>query len=140
MKNRNVWIVIGVAVVLVVIVGLVAVSLLAGFGHTAYTRPMMRDFRYPMGGIGLGEGLLGLLCGLGLLGIGVLLVAAIIRMASHSRASSEPSLPPARQEESAMEILRQRYARGEITREEFDLMKETLTAGTTGQTPTEGTV
>lgn len=37
-----------------------------------------------------------------------------------------PALGPGRREDDVFEILRQRYARGEITREEYERMREEL--------------
>jgi putative membrane protein len=132
MKNRNLWIVIGVVVVAVVLLGLLAAALLWGGSHFAAVRPMMRGYRYPMDGFRLARGIGAFLFGLLIVGGGALLIAALVQW---GRRSAGQALPPARQEESALEILRRRYARGEITREEYDLMKATLTE----DTPTEGT-
>ena len=67
---------------------------------------------------------LGMLVPLALLALGVLL---IIWLVSSSRgATSHPGVPPSGRERSAMDIVRERYARGEITREEFEQIRKDL--------------
>ena len=57
-----------------------------------------------------------------IIALGVLLISGLV-----SRTSSQPpsNLPPA---ESALDILKKRYARGEITKEQFDEMRHDLNA------------
>lgn len=134
MKHRNLWIGIGVAVVALIVLGLLAAVLVASFGHVGYAvhmGPFMRGYRTNVGFPGIGRVLIGLLFwGVIVVG-GALLIGALLSRGRRPAGQLQPPAgqvqPPARQEESAMEILRRRYARGEITREEYDMMKETLT-------------
>jgi putative membrane protein len=77
-----------------------------------------------MMGPGMGLGIWGwvliaLLWG-GLVAFAVLLVHTLF---PHTRS---PSTQPSDREPSALEILELRYARGELSREEYELMKQTL--------------
>ncbi len=77
-----------------------------------------------MGGgwlIGLGLLVLFLL----LIGGGIALVAWFVGQQGSQKASQGLGQGP-RREDEALEILRQRYARGEIDREEFERMREDL--------------
>lgn len=78
-----------------------------------------------MTGIGMGLGGIGLLFMLlfwgGLIFGGVWLVKAIF-----TGGQQIPRGPEAPRGQSAREILNQRYARGEITREQFETMKQDL--------------
>jgi putative membrane protein len=56
-----------------------------------------------------------------LLIVGIILIVFVVTRLSRDK-SSEPKL-----HESAMDILKKRYARGEITKEEFEQMKRDLT-------------
>jgi uncharacterized membrane protein len=75
-------------------------------------------------GFGMGFGMLGLLVMLllwgGLIGLAVWLVRGLF-----PRAEQPPALP-SEHGLSARQILDRRYARGEIGREEYDLMKEAI--------------
>jgi putative membrane protein len=139
MKHRNLWIGIGAAVVALIVLGLLAAALVVGFGHVGYARPMMRGYRYTVGFSGIGRVLIGLLFWGVIIGGGALLIGTLLSRGRHPAGQIQPPpgqvQAPARQEGSAMEILRRRYARGEITREEYDMMKETLTQ----EPPIEGT-
>ena len=74
-----------------------------------------------MGGLGMGVGLLFMLLFWGaLIGLGVWLVRALFPSAA------QPPAPPTGRDLSAREILDRRFARGEIGREEYDLMRETI--------------
>ena len=143
MKHRNVWIGIGTFVVACVVLGLVAAVLVAAFGHGQYVGHMgpftyMRGYRYNVGFPGIGGALIGLLFLIAVVGGVALLIGWLFSLARRPAGQLQPPAgtiqPPAKREESAMEILRRRYARGEITREEYDMMKETLTQ----EPPTEG--
>ena len=143
MKHRNVWIGIGAFVVACVVLGLLAAVLVAVFGHAGYVGRMgpftyMRGYRYNVGLFGIGRVLLGLLFWGVVIGGGVLLIGWLFSRGRRPAGQLQPPAgtvqPPAKREESAMEILRRRYASGEITREEYDMMKETLTQ----QPPIEG--
>ncbi len=78
------------------------------------------------GGFPMGSGLLEVLL-IGLLAAG--LIAIIVVVWAISRSSNKQGSPagqPAK--DSALEILRERYARGEVTREEFEAMRRDLGA------------
>ena len=76
---------------------------------------------------GAGFGLIGLLLMVlfwgGLILLAVWLVKAIF---PGSRGERSTSKTPPKASESASEILAQRYARGEITREQFEIMKQDI--------------
>jgi putative membrane protein len=75
-----------------------------------------------MTGFGMGFGLIGILLMLLLLGGLIALAVLAIR----ALAGTNPSAPDARYSSTAREILDQRYARGEITREQYEQMKTDL--------------
>jgi putative membrane protein len=77
-----------------------------------------------IGGGGILIGLLVLLFLLLLLGAGAVVVVLIARQGSGGTGQGTGWQP--RPEGGALEILRQRYARGEITREEFLSMRDDL--------------
>lgn len=72
---------------------------------------------YGWGGMGLG--LFGMLLFWGLLAVGVVLVVRLLLGAAERR-------PPERRGKSAQEILAERYARGEIDRDEFEQKRRDL--------------
>ena len=80
-----------------------------------------------MGGLGMGFGVFGLvlmiLFWVGLIALGVWLVRALFPSAN------QPPASPNHRSLGAREILDRRFARGEISREEYDLMRETLSGG-----------
>jgi putative membrane protein len=82
-----------------------------------------------MGGMGFGFGGFGLIFTL-LFGIVVVVGAVWLLNGLFPRPnSSSPFLPPAGRGEptqSALDILRQRYARGELSKNEFDQMRRDL--------------
>ena len=57
--------------------------------------------------------------------VGIRLMVSMLRSARAAREKLDLLAPP----ETAREILDKRYARGEITREQYDEMKRTLGAG-----------
>jgi uncharacterized membrane protein len=82
-----------------------------------------------MGGLGMGFGVFGLVLMIllwgGLIVLGIWLVRALFPNANRPPASpSDRSL-------GAREILDRRFAWGEISREEYDLMRETISDGIT---------
>jgi putative membrane protein len=80
-----------------------------------------------MGGLGMGLGVFGLvlmiLFWVGLIALAVWLVRALFPSVN------QPPASPSERSLSAREILDRRFARGEISREEYDLMKETISDG-----------
>lgn len=81
---------------------------IAGFGH--------------MGGWGWGMAGLGILTMLAVVGLVVWLVVFLAR----STGPSSSSTPPEARTSDATEVLKERYARGEINREEYLQMREDL--------------
>jgi putative membrane protein len=117
MKMRNVVLGIGLAVAALLVVGLVAGLWLWSrnpYGYGMYG--MMGGYSFPWGMHSLGGGILMLLFWGLILGGGALLIGALVRQ---ERRTGSP-------EETPLEIARQRYARGEIDREEFQRIRETL--------------
>ncbi len=92
-----------------------------GWGLFGYG-PGMMDGNFGFGmmnGFGFG-GILSILFWIGIIALAVWLVGSLV-----SRASSQPpsNLPSA---ESPLDILKKRYARGEINKEQFDEMRHDL--------------
>ena len=115
MQNRDVAIIVGVIIVVVLLFGLLGGGMM-GFG--GMWPGMMGGFNGP--GYGLGGGVLMMLFWVLIIGGIVLLVAWLGRQTG--------SVPPTGtgQESTALEILKRRYARGEITREQFEQMRHDL--------------
>lgn len=79
-----------------------------------------------MMGFGMGFGVIGLLFML-LFWIGLILLAVwLVRVVFSGISRNTSSTPPSKKSSSALEILAQRYARGEITREQYEIMKEDI--------------
>jgi len=64
-------------------------------------------------------------------GLVVVALVAAIRwlIRAGDRGGAAPAVPPAVRPDDPLEILRQRYARGEIDDEEFERRRKTLTGG-----------
>ena len=80
-----------------------------------------------MGGWGLLGGLALLLFVGGLIVVGVIVIAAITR--SRGAGPRLEAGPPASRGGNAVTILKERYARGEISREEYQSVMDDLTSG-----------
>lgn len=119
MKTRNVVIGVAVAAVVLLAAGLLLGGWMGRGSYYGYGPGMMRDwgFGWPMMGGGLWMILLWLLV-LGGLGAVVWLVASAVGRGPSNR-PTDPELP--------LEILKRRYARGEIDREEFERIKDEIT-------------
>jgi len=116
--NRTAWIGLGV----VLLLALAAFSAIGGgmLGHP----PMLGYGGRPFVGFGpwfWGIGLLGLAIRLAIWGVLIMLAVSLFRRASGRSATDEY-----RREESSVEILRRRYAAGEINREQFEEMRRVL--------------
>ena len=79
-----------------------------------------------MMGFGMGFGMLGLL--FMFLFWGALIFGAVwlVRAIFTSNSGQNPSAPQPGQGSNPLDILAQRYARGEITREQYEIMKQDL--------------
>jgi putative membrane protein len=116
MKKRNVVIGVAVAIVVLFVVAIIVGAMMGGRAPYGYGPGMMGSFRQPFGMHMFGGGLLALLFGVLVLGGLALLVSRLVRKDEM----------PARREETPLEIAKRRYAGGEIDREEFDRIKESL--------------
>jgi len=121
-STRVIWIVIAVLIGLGLFAGGYLLSRNA-WGLFGYGPGMMGgnfDFGM-MHNFGFG-GLFMIIFWMVIIGLGVWLISSLV-----SRTSSQPpsNLPPT---ESALDILKKRYARGEITKEQFDEMRRDLSA------------
>lgn len=78
----------------------------------------------PPGGVGWGWGLAMGLCGLAMLAFWGALIVGIVLLARWVRDTGHHDVPGSH--DSALDILRRRYASGEITPEEFERMRQGL--------------
>ena len=118
MKARNVLIGVGIVLALLALMagGWLLGSQLWGQGCWTYGSNMMGNYGSPWGMHTFGGGILMFLFWGAFIGGIVLLVAGLARQGAQ----------PVGQNESPIEILKRRYAGGEIDREEFERMKELL--------------
>ena len=119
--GRSVLIVMGVLVGIgVLVVGGILLSR-TGWGMFGYGPGMMdgRFFGYRFGLGGVFWVILQVFFWAAIIGLGIWLIS---RLASGGRSY----LPPGAPHESALDILKKRYARGEITKEQFDEMRRNL--------------
>jgi putative membrane protein len=124
MKGRNAGWIIGLVVVAAVVLGLLAVALVWGAGHYyTFGAPMIGMHRAPMGRYGFGGGILTLLIWVVIIVGAVLLGIGISRLVRRDRLMTGPAEPA----ETPVEILKRRYAQGQINREDFQRMREELT-------------
>lgn len=118
MKTRTILTGIGIALALVALVG--GGWLLGNrLGATGCLQPgsgMMGSYGSPWGMHGFGGGVLMFLFWGGIIAGIVLLVVVLARQGT----------PSADRDESALEILKRRYVRGEIDRDEYERIKEQL--------------
>jgi putative membrane protein len=116
MQVRKVVIGVTVAIVVLVLVAVVVGALLWGRAPYGYGPGMMGGYRLPFGMHTFGGGSLMVLFGVAILaGLG-LLVGYLARNGQ----------TPAGKTETPLAILKRRYASGEIDREEFERIKESL--------------
>ncbi len=87
--------------------------------------PWMHGFGFGWGGMILG-GLMMLLFWGVIIALVVFAVRALTR--SGSGQTTPPAGSPGETRDQALEILRERYARGEITKDEYTTMRQDLTA------------
>ncbi len=115
MENRDIAGTIGIIVIVVLLFGFMGGGMM-GFGGMG---PWMMGGYFGQG-YGLGGSILSLLFWVLILGGGALLVVWFGRQSSPSSSSRTGS------EETALEILKRRFALGEITREQFEQMRRDL--------------
>ena len=146
MKTRNVLIGIGIALALVALVGggwLLGSQLWGAgcwqsgvgvaFAPGMHSGASAGSYGSPWGMHTFGGGILMFLFWGAIIGGGVLLAAGLARHRQGSPASgisvgTSQRATPASRSESPLEILKRRYASGEIDREEFQRMKEILSS------------
>ena len=119
--TRTIWIVIAVLVGLGLLAGGFLLSR-TGWGMFGYGSGMM-DGNYGFGmmnGFGFG-GIVMILLWIVIIGLGVWLISSLV-----SRTNSQPPSNTVALPESALDILKKRYARGEITKEQFDAMRRDI--------------
>ncbi len=117
--TRTIWIVIAVVIGLGLLAGGFLLSR-TGWGMFGYG-PGMMDGNFGFGMMsGLG-GIFMILLWIVIIGLGVWLVSSLV-----SRTNSQPPSNSVTLSESALDILKKRYARGEITKEQFEEMRRTL--------------
>jgi putative membrane protein len=120
------------------IVGAVVLGVALFAGGFVLGRISLGTFGYGFGGIRGGNFGFGMMNGFGyaslipmiltilfwvvIIGAGIWLISSLV---SRSSGQTPSSVPPA---ESALDILKKRYARGEITKEQFDTMSHEVTS------------
>jgi len=119
--TRTIWIVIAILIGFGLLVGGFFLSRggwsLFGFG------PGMMDGNFGFGmmnGFGFG-GIFTILSWIAIIALGVWLISSLV-----SRTNSQPPSSSGILSESALDILKKRYARGEITKEQFDVMRRDI--------------
>ncbi|MCL4532255.1 MAG: SHOCT domain-containing protein [Actinobacteria bacterium] len=114
MRDRDIFTIAGVVVLVVLLFGFLGGGMM-GFG---FGPGMMGGF---YGGYGFAPwwGIVMLLFWALVIGGAVILVGRLVRQ-------GEPTSQGGARENSGLEILRQRYARGEISKEQFDQMRRDL--------------
>ena len=116
MKKRNVVIGVGVAILVLFVVAVFVGAML--WGRTPYGMGpgMMGGLRQPFG-MHMFGGWIGMIL------FWVLILGGLALLVSHLVRKDET---PARKEETPLEILKRRYASGEIDHEEFERIKQSL--------------
>jgi len=124
MRNNRGWLVLGLIVLGVVVIGLVVLAIVFGGRWGWWGRGGMMGFCPWCGGsrtrVGFGvvESLLA--CGVSLAFLALVIVGVVLLVRSSGR--------PAARQDTALDILKERYARGEITSEQYEEMRRDLTS------------
>lgn len=119
--TRSIWMIIAVLIGLGLLVGGFLLSR-SGWSLFGYG-PNMMDGNFGFGmmnGFGFG-GIFTIFFWVAIIGLGVWLVSSLV-----SRTNSQPPSNSGASPDSALDILKKRYARGEITKEQFEEMRRTL--------------
>ena len=123
---RNSGLIIGAVILIVLLAVLLGGMGMMGFGGFGMGPGMMGGFGMPGFGGTFGYSPFGWIVPLAFLGLligGIVLV--VVSLARTSHAPSAVQLPPTRSE-APLDILKVRYARGEITKEQFNEIKKDL--------------
>jgi len=116
MNKRNVVIGVAAAAVVLLVVAIIIGAMMGGRAPYGMGSGMMGGFRQPFGMHMFGGWIVMVLFGVLILGGLGLLVSRLVRKDEM----------PARKDETPLEIAKRRYASGEIDREEFDRIKQSL--------------
>jgi putative membrane protein len=116
MKRRNVVIGVVAAIIVLLVVGLVLGGIMWSRIPYGYGRGMMGGYGIPFR-MHMYRGWIPALL------FGGLILGGVVLLVSHLARKEET---PARKDETPLEILKRRYASGEIDREEFERIKESL--------------
>ena len=130
--SKKAWLaLIGIAVVVVLLFG-AGLYFLAGrgfgFGYGMFGRGMMYGFPFARGGgLMFGFPFIG---GIGMLLFWLLIIVGVVwlisALASRNASPAATNAPAAPMGESPLDILKRRYAKGEINKEQFEEMKNAL--------------
>lgn len=121
MRGRDAALIAGVVVIALLVVGFFSTGMM-GYGrggpYGGWMGPGM------MGGFGFGWGILMLL-------FWVLIIGGVVLLAARLLERNPSTMGPGNQDRNssgdrALDILRERYARGEITKEQYDQMRRDL--------------
>ena len=124
MRNSRGWLVFGLIVLGVVVIGLAVLAGVFGSRWGWWGRGGMMGFcpwcggPRARGGFGVFESLLA--CGVSLAFLALVIVGVVVLV----RATGGPAV----QQDAALDILKERYARGEITSEQYEEMRRELTS------------
>lgn len=110
MQQRNTWILVGVVVLVVLVLGILVGSMMMGPGM--------------MGWGGYGWGWWGILMGIAMLLFWVLVIGGIAWLVISLLRQGQPAVSTGGGR--ALDILQERYAKGEITREQYEQMRRDL--------------
>ncbi|MCL5959475.1 MAG: SHOCT domain-containing protein, partial [Chloroflexi bacterium] len=116
MQGRDIAIVIGAVVLVLLLISLLGGGMMMGWGMG----PGM------MGWGGYGFGIWGIIMGIVMLLFWVLIIGGIVLLVVWLVRQGQPAAAGPAGGRGALEILKERYARGEITREQYDEMRRDI--------------
>jgi putative membrane protein len=118
-ENRGLLIVLGVLLLIVLLMPMLGVGMMGPGGMGGYWAPGSQPSGWSWSwGLAMGLGMLAMLAFWGALIVGVVLLVRWLMAATGGSSERAP--------ETALEILRRRYAAGEITAEEYARMRQEL--------------